>query len=317
CWGEFQPNNNSELAQNFGNFVNRTVKFVKKYGEATVPAAPATGERPEIDALWDEVRTHANELGTAIEEYRMREAVQSLMAIGRAGNKFFNDAEPWRTRREDEAHCAGTLHTCLQLCASLSVFAAPFLPFTAERLQKMLRLEGVQGSGPDAPAGTIGWNDAKQPLLKAGHALGEAEILVSKVPDEAVKAQRDKLEAAAEAAAAEEAEYAKAKETIVFDDFVKLDLRVGKVLSAERVKKSKKLIKCIVDIGFEERQILAGVADQMSAEDLEGAQVIVVANLPPRKMAGLESQGMLLMAENREGKLVRVQADSEPGSTVS
>ncbi len=315
-WADFQAHVNNELADNLGNFINRTVAFCVKYLDGTVPAIE---ERDDVTALFAAASEHAAALTLALDECRMRDAINELMSISRAGNKFFNDAEPWRTRRDDLAHCHTTIAACLQLCASLSIYIDPFLPFTAQRLRAILRLEGVRDSRPGGE-GELGWAEAGGRLLSPGHALGEPEILVRKVEDAEVTAQRELMEKrAAEAAAAASggAPYTPVKDDIVYDDFAKLDLRVGKVLVAERVKKSKKLIRCEVDLGFERRQILAGVAEHMSAEDLQGATVVVVANLAPRKMMGMESQGMLLMAEDREGKLVRLEAPSEPGSTVS
>lgn len=316
-WGDFQAHINSELADNFGNFINRTVAFCTKYLDGNVPT-PA--EREDITALYASVKEHAEALTKAIDECRLRDAINDLMNISRAGNKFFNDAEPWRTRKDDPAHCDATIHACLQLCASLSILADPFLPFSGEKLRGILKLEGVRSSAPGG-SGDTGWDEARGfDLLSAGHTLGEPEILVAKVDDAAIAAERKLLEdRAAEAAkaAAGGEPYTDVKDTITFDDFTKLDLRVGKVLVAEKMKKSKKLIRCEVDLGFETRQVLAGVAEHMSPEDLVGKNVVVVANLAPRKMMGTESQGMLLMAEDRDGKLVRLEADSEPGSTIS
>ena len=250
----------------------------------------------------------------------MRDAVQELMALGRMANKYFNDAEPWATRKSDLRLCGNTIHVSLQICASLSILAEPFLPFTATKLRAILKLDGVRPSVPGGE-GALGWDDAARPLLEAGAALGAPEILVAKVDDAAVQAQLDLLKTRSEAAAAaqgdSDAPYTPVRDTITYDDFAKLDFRVGVVKVAERVKKSKKLIRCEVDLGFETRQVLAGVAQHMSPEDLQGKRVIVVANLAPRKMVGLESEGMLLMAEDRDGNLTMLTAESEPGSTVS
>ncbi|MGE0785517.1 MAG: methionine--tRNA ligase [Sandaracinaceae bacterium] len=315
-WGDFQAHVNNELADNFGNFVNRTVQFAVKYMDGTVP--PAGEARADVTALEATLAERSQKVGAAIDECRMRDAILELMEISRAGNKFFNDAEPWRTRREDEAHCNTTIRTCLELCASLSILVEPFLPFTARRLREVLRLEGVRDSGVRGGVG-IGWDAAARlDLLPDDHPLGEPTILVRKVEDEQIEAQRALLATRAQEAAAQKGPpYEAVKDVITYDDFAKLDLRVGKVLSAEPVKKSDRLLCCQVDLGFERRQILAGVAKVMKPEDLVGKTVVVVANLAPRKMVGLESQGMLLMAEDREGKLVPLVADSEPGSTIS
>lgn len=314
-WAEFQAHVNHELADNFGNFINRTLSFVAKYCEGKVPTLedPSEADLAALAALAE----FPERVGSLIDQHRMRDAVQELMALSRLGNKYVNDSAPWATRKTDMRLCGNTMHVSLQLCASLSILAEPFLPFTATKLREMLRLDGVRGSEPVAK-GEIGWDDAGRPLLVAGHALGEAQILVEKVADEAIEAQRKLLETrAAEAASKGGPPYAPLKGTIGYEDFAKLDLRVGRVTHAEAVKKSKKLIRCDVDLGFETRQILAGVAEHMTPEDLIGKDVVVVANLAPRKMVGLESQGMLLMAEDRDGKLVLLTAPSEAGSTVS
>lgn len=313
-WGDFQAHINNELADNLGNFFNRTVSFATKYLDGRVPELrePSAEDMHVLEQL----AGYPDRIGAAIDQFRMRDALQELMSLSRLGNKYFNDAEPWATRTSDEARCGNTLHVSLQLCASLSILVEPFLPFTAKKMRAILRLEGVRSSEPGVGAkGSLGWDAAGRALLPAGHALGTPEILIQKVDDEAIQAQRDKLQA--RVAESSGPLYAPLGPSIRFEDFAKLDLRVGRVVVAERVKKSKKLIRCEVDLGFETRQVLAGVAEHMSAEDLLGRRVVVVANLVPRKMAGLESQGMLLMAEDRSGALTPVTADSEPGATVS
>jgi len=317
-WADFCAHVNNELADNFGNFCNRSIQFATKYLDGKVPALvdPSDADR----AALAELATFPERVGALIDEHRMRDAVQELMALGRMANKYFNDSEPWATRKSDLQRCGNTIHVSLQICGALSILAEPFLPFTAVKLREILRLDGVRGSAPGAE-GDLRWDDAARPLLEAGSALGEPQILVAKVDDAAVQAQLDLLKTRSEAAAAAQpagdAPYTPVRDTITYDDFAKLDFRVGVVKTAERVKKSKKLIRCEVDLGFETRQVLAGVAQHMSPEDLQGQRVIVVANLAPRKMVGLESQGMLLMAEDRDGKLTMLTADSEPGSTVS
>lgn len=317
-WADFQAHVNNELADNFGNFCNRTLQFAAKYFDGNVPPLtdPSDADREALAAL----AAFPAKIGALIDESKMRDAIQELMNLGRMGNKYFNDSEPWATRKSDMAKCGNTIHVSLQICASLSILVDPFLPFTAKTLRGILKLDGVRSSEARVEGGTLGWDAAAKPLLEAGHALGEPEILVRKIEDEAIQAQRDLLEQRAAEAKAGDGDgppYAALKDTIVYDDFAKLDLRIGVVKHAEKVKKSKKLIRCEVDLGFEQRQILAGVAEHLSPEDLIGKRVVVVANLAPRKMIGLESQGMLLMAEDREGKLVPVSADSEAGATVS
>lgn len=323
-WAELQARVNNELADNLGNLFSRTVQFATKYLDGVVPELvdPSEADRALLAALAE----FPGRIGRAIDQHRQREAVQELMALGHLTNKYFNDQAPWATRKTDPARCGNTLHVSLQVCAALSILAEPFLPFTAAKMRAALGLQEVRSSAPggggSSGSGSVGWDEAGAPLLLAGRALRETEILVRKVEDAAVAAQRAKLaEAAAKAAAAAAPSsglpYTAVKDVISYDDFAKLDLRVGLIEVAERVLKSKKLIRCEVNLGFETRQVLAGVAEHLSPDDLLGKKVIVVANLAPRKMVGLESHGMLLMAENREGKLVPLNAESEPGATVS
>ena len=314
-WAEFGAHINNELADNLGNFVNRSVQFAVKYLGGTVPALvdPSDADR----AVLDELATFPKRIGDAIDQHRQRDALQELMALARLGNKYFNDSAPWATRTSDPARCDATIHVSLQLCASLAILAEPFLPFTAKAMRAILKMPAVRSSEAGGEKGGLGWDDAGAPILEAGHALGAPDILVRKVEPEKLDAERAKLEATKAPAVTAGPPYTPLKDVITYDDFAKLDFRVGHIKSAERVPKSKKLIKCEVDLGFEVRQVLAGVAEHMSPEDLQGKKVIVVANLAPRKMVGLESQGMLLMAEDRSGKLMPLTADSEPGSTVS
>jgi methionyl-tRNA synthetase len=316
-WADFQTHVNSELADILGNFVNRTLTFAHRFADGAVPplVEPSGDDRAVLDALAE----YPGKIGKAYEGFRMREAVQATIDLARLGNKYFNDTEPWHTRTTDERAMRNTVHVCLQLCASLSVLMDPVLPFSAQRLRRMLNLENVRPSTPDGTPGTIGWEAAGLALLTEGHALGEAEILFEKVEDEAIGGQLDLLEArAAEADTEREgAPYEPLADEIQFPDFTKLDFRVGRVTVAEPVEKADKLLRVEVDLGFETRQVLAGVAKHLAPDDLLGKHVIVVANLAPRKMMGLESQGMLLMAEDREGNLTPVLAfGSEPGSVV-
>lgn len=315
-WGDFQTRVNSELADVLGNFVNRAMTFATRYFDGQVPALrePSDLDRETLARLADFPRT----VGEAYEAYRFREAVLETMNLARLGNKYFNDAEPWHTRKTDLQACANTIHVSLQICASLAVLLEPVLPFSAQRLREMLRLEEVRASMPDGPAGSIGWQEAGRPILAEGHVLGEPAILFTKVEDDAIEAQVARLHQAAApaSASAPEAPYEAAKPQIAYDDFARIDLRMGTVRAAERVPKSDKLLRLEVDLGYEQRQILAGVARQMPPEELQGRRVVVVANLKPRKLFGLESQGMLLMAEDRDGRLAPITAEGENGAVV-
>ncbi len=318
-WSDFQARVNGELADVLGNFVNRAMTFVHRYHDGRIPELvdPSDVDLEVLAAL----EAFPRKVGEQYEAFRNREAVFETMNLARLGNKYFNDTEPWRTRTSDPQACANTIHVSLQLCAALAVLLDPVLPFTSQAFREMLRLDGVRPSVPGAAAdGAIGWDEAGRPLLPAGHRVGEAEILFEKIEDDRIEAQLAKLrrrsaEAESEHAGAETS-FEEVKGEVEYSDFAKLDFRVGVIERAERVEKSDKLIRTEVDLGFEKRQILAGVAEHMTAEDLVGRRVVVVANLAPRTLFGLESQGMLLMAENREGALALVSSDGEAGAVV-
>ncbi len=311
-WKEFQQRVNTELADILGNFVHRTLTFTHRFAEGKVP--PLRNPRPVDVEVLAELAAYPERIGTAYEQFRFREAVQETMNLARLGNKYFNDTEPWHTRKTDPQACANTIYVSLQLCAALSILMEPVLPFAAARLRHMLHLEGVRSSTPERKAGILGWDDAARALLPEGHAIGNPEILFSKIEDETIDRQIARLEQ--RSAQTNAAPYAPLKPEISYEDFDRLDLRVGVVQKAERVPKSEKLLRLEVDLGFEKRQILAGVAEHWTPEALEGRRVVIVANLQPRRLMGLESQGMLLMAEDREGRLVPVTAETEPGAVV-
>jgi len=330
---DMQARINNELADTFGNFVNRSLKFAVQYLGGVVPAL---GELNEADKqMLQAIGEYPKRIGELIEAYRFREAGATMMSLARDANKYFNDAAPWATRKSDPARCDTTIHIALQVSAALAILCEPFLPFSAKKLRDMLGIEGIRSSErADTSDKRPGWEAAEKPLLKAGQKLGEPQILFTKIEDAVIEAQVAKLkgpQAAAPAAAAPAAAptkkeaapidpgapYTPLAETITYDDFAKLDLRVAKVVACERIEKSKKLLKCQVDLGFEQRQVLAGVGEHLAPEDLIGKNVVMVSNLAPRKMMGLESQGMLLMGKDRAGRLLPVWADSEPGSTVA
>jgi methionyl-tRNA synthetase len=317
-WESFQNHVNSELADVLGNFVNRTMTFATRYFDGHVPPL-AEPREVDTDAL-EQLSEFPDTIGTAYENYRMREAVFETMQLARLGNKYFNDTEPWHTRNEDPQACANTIYVSLQLCAALAVLMEPALPHAAAQLRAMLQLDGVRASTPDGPEGPIGWDEAGAPLLDEGHTLGTPEILFEKVEDEAIDAQLAKLKSADPSSSMSESTtdtpYAKPKEQITFDDFMKLDLRTGVVTDAEPVPDADKLLRLEIDLGYEERQVLAGIAEQMTPDEINGRNVVIVANLAPKEMFGLESQGMVLMAEDRDGTLIPIGADAEPGAVV-
>ena len=308
-WGDFQNRVNSELADVLGNFVHRSLTFAQRFFDGVVPPLenPSEMDREALAALADFPRR----IGDAYDAFRFREGVFESMALARLGNKYFNDTEPWKTRKENPQACANTVHVSLQLCASLAVLLDPVLPHTAAALRGMLNLEGVRDGLPGS-TGTVGWKEAGSPLLAAGHPVNNPEILFTKIEDDVIEAQVAKLGKKDQEGPPFEA----LKDVIEYDDFAKLDLRAAVVLSAEPVPKSKKLMRLEVDLGFEKRQILAGVKEHFKPEELVGQRIAVVANLAPRKMMGLESQGMVLMAEDREGSLHLMQSTGEPGAVI-
>lgn len=324
-WADFQARVNNELADVLGNFVNRTMTFATRYFDGRVPDL-VDPDPIDTDVL-DAIAGYPETIGAAYGSYRNREAVFQTIALARIGNKYFNDTEPWNTRKTDMARCGNTIHVSLQLLASLSVLMDPVLPFGARRLREMLNMPSVRDSSrADDDKDALGWDDAGRSLLAAGHVLGTPEILFTKVEDDAIENQVKLLEAAASAQEAEmtgdaaggpaKPAYEEAKETITFDQFAALDLRMATVLEADRVPKTDKLIRLKIDLGFEERQVLSGVAEQFDPESLVGRRVVVVANLKPRKIRGMESHGMLLLAEDPDGALHFVGSDGIDGSVV-
>ncbi len=290
-----------------GNFVNRALVLIGKYYDGKVPAR---GELTETDenalAQIGELRA---KIEKNIEHYHFREALFELMNLARLGNKYLADAEPWKTIKTDEVRTATVLNIAAHIVASLSIAMQPFLPFSAEKLRTMINL-------PKNDWEILGDRE----ILAEGHQLGKAELLFEKIDDEAIDAQIAKLNAIKEAKAAEAITAEPQKEMISYDDFAKLDLRVGTVLEAERVPKTDKLMKLLVDTGIDKRTIVSGIAQHFSAEDLVGKQVTVLVNLSPRKMKGIESVGMLLFASDpKTGKLLNVAPEAEAmlGSTIA
>jgi len=321
-WEDFQRRVNGELADVFGNFVNRTLTFAHRYFDGEVPPleSPSAADEAALDTLAQTPET----VGAAYEAYRMREAVFETIDLARTGNKYFNDTEPWHTREADPQACANTIHVSLQICASLALLMEPVIPDAAQRLKDMLHLEDVRssepGDDPGGPDSRRGWDAAAEPLLAPGHALGEPEILFEKLDDDPIEAQieklRDRAADRADSSTDTDMDYDALKENIDFDTFTDLDLRVGTVTTAEPVPDADKLLRLEVDLGFEERQILAGVAEQMEPDQVEGLTVVVVANMAPKEMFGLESEGMVLMAEEPDGSFVPVTTDATDGSVV-
>ena len=310
-WRDFQARNNNELVAIFGNFVNRALVLTGKYFGNRVPAL---GELTDYDReTIEQLPVIKAAIEHNIENYRFREALKEMMNLARLGNKYLADTEPWKVIKTDEARVATILNISLQITASLAIACEPFLPFTAKKLAAMLQL----------PAPEIKWdNIGCMTLLAPGHELGQAELLFEKIEDATVEAQLQKLADTKAANAAANAVAAPAKEEAVqFDDFAKMDIRVSRVVAAEPVPKTKKLLKLTVDTGIDTRTIVSGIAEYFSAEEMVGKRVLVLVNLAPRVLKGIESQGMILMAESPTGKLSVVapdgdETDSPVGSTV-
>ncbi|MGB3777770.1 MAG: methionine--tRNA ligase subunit beta, partial [Tunicatimonas sp.] len=271
---------------------------------------PDPGAWQQVDEeLIEQMRQIPERVALAIEEFRFRDALAHMMDLARAGNKYLADTQPWKVIKEDEGRVKTILHLSLQITANLSVLCEPFLPFTSRELRTMLNL-----SGP------LQWDDTQRhDLLAAGHAIAEPHLLFEKIEDDTVDTQTQKLVMNEPTPAPESTPLSPKKEEITFDDFVKLDIRVATIKAAEAVKKSKKLLKLTLDTGLDERTVLSGIAEHYAPEDIIGQQVCVLINLAPRKMMGVESQGMVLMAENQDGSLAFVRPDKavSAGSGVS
>lgn len=289
-WKDFQARNNSELVAVLGNFVNRVLVLTQKYYNGVVPQ---TGNLLAQDGTaLDEMTAYAGKIGGLIENYKFREALFELMNLARLGNKYLADEEPWKVIKTDEARTAAIMHTALQIAGALALLSEPFMPFTAEKMRGFLGL-------------TPGWDKAAQrEIVPTGTETQKPSLLFSKIEDDVVKRELQILEKTKMENEKPNAELAPAKDTVTFEDFQKLDLRVGTVLEAERVPKTDKLLKLTVDTGIDTRTLISGIAEHYSPEEVVGKQVTVLANLAPRKMRGIESQGMVLMAEGKNGKLV-------------
>lgn len=295
-WRDFQARNNNELVAILGNFVNRALVLTGKYFEGKVPAR---GELTDFDKeIMGQVADSKKALEEYIENYRFRDALKEMMNIARAGNKYLADTEPWKLFKEDPQRVATILNLSLQITASLSIAMEPFIPFSAAKLDKMLGIE-------HQPWDRIGEYD----ILPVGHALGKAELLFEKIDDSVIEAQLAKLEAAKELNAAAGYTPAEQKELISYDDFQKMDIRVARVIAAEKVAKTKKLLKLTIDTGIDKRVIVSGIAEHYTAEQMVGKQILVLVNLQPRELKGIMSQGMILMVEDYNGRLVAVSPE--------
>lgn len=307
-WKDFQARNNNELVAIFGNFINRVVVLTNKYYDGVVPTPSAF---TEVDAnTLNELRSYPSKIASSIERYRFREALSELMNVARLGNKYLADEEPWKVIKQDEERTKTIMYVALQIAEALAVLSEPFLPFTSAKLKAILKHD------------TLAWNDValQEILLPSNHQIGKSELLFTKIEDAEIQKQLDKLEATKKANEAENKAVMPQKDTITFDDFTKLDIRVGTIIEAEKMPKAKKLLVLKVDTGIDTRTIVSGIAESFSAEEIVGKKVTVLVNLAPRKLRGVESEGMILMTETPEGKLVFVNPDETQvtnGATIN
>ncbi|HLP93204.1 MAG TPA: methionine--tRNA ligase subunit beta, partial [Saprospiraceae bacterium] len=319
-WKGFQETNNNELVNNLANFVNRVLVLNQKYYDGVLPRIDEnrlfkSGWNQENEGQYNEelrvLHNKLQEIGAAIERYELREALRILMEISSAGNALLQFNEPWKTVKDDPETVKVVMNLAVQYVAAISVIARPFMPFSSDKLRKMLNLGPLQDNGDllDILNDLVEGN----PIVPANHALNQPEHLFSRIPDEVIEQQIAKLtqndvakaptEQPADTVEPAEIQHTPLAPVIQFDDFAKLDLRTGTILTAEKMEKSKKLLKLSVDLGFETRTILSGIAEHFSPEEVVGQQVVIVANLAPRVMMGIESQGMILMADAPNGKL--------------
>ncbi|MEO8820577.1 MAG: methionine--tRNA ligase subunit beta, partial [Ginsengibacter sp.] len=349
-WKDFQDRCNSELVAIFGNFVNRTFVLMHKLCNGKVPVLHSEILDDADKKMIEELALTKSKIETLLEQYKFRDALFEVIDLARKGNKYMQDKQPWIVAKqttddgqlttEGQNQIDNCLHICLQLCANLAIFINPFLPFTAKKMIHMMKVLDKM----------LDWENAgKSKLLSVGYSLRAPELLFRKIEDAEVAAQIEKLnkgladsnqssvisdkqsvvsnhpktegekqktksnvQPASSTTEENKSEISKIKPEIVFDDFAKIDLKVGTIISAEKVEKADKLLKLEIDLGFEKRIILSGIAQHFSPEEITGKQVVVVANLAPRKMRGIESNGMILMAEDEEGKLHFVK----PGNVI-
>ncbi|WP_375242384.1 methionine--tRNA ligase, partial [Lacinutrix sp.] len=288
-WNDFQARNNNELVAIFGNFINRVVVLTNKYYNGLVPT-PSDFSTIDQETL-AAIKAYPSVIESALERYRFREASQELMNLARLGNKYLADEEPWKLVKIDEVRTKTIMFIALQIASALATLSEPFLPFTSTKLKGILNSDANK------------WEDisTKDILISANHQIGKGELLFSKIEDTEIQAQLDKLEASKKTNEAAKKVVEPQKETINFDDFTKLDIRVGTILEAEKMPKAKKLLVLKVDTGIDVRTIVSGIAESFTAEEVVGKKVTVLVNLAPRALRGVESQGMILMTETPEG----------------
>jgi methionyl-tRNA synthetase len=300
-WKEFQARNNNELVAILGNFINRTLILTNNYYGGKVPERGKTDENDEN--VLREITRIKEDTAKSLETFRFREALKEAMNLARLGNKYLADAEPWKVVKTDPERVKTIMNIALQITANLTIICEPFLPFSMEKLRGWINL------------GELSWNKAGDPdLLATGHQINKPELLFDKIEDDAIDRQIEKLMATKRSNAAASAKVAPAKSPVTFDDFSRLDIRTATILEAEKVPKTTKLLKLKIDTGLDVRTIVSGIAEHYEPQNIIGKQISIIANLEPRKIKGIESQGMILMAEDRDGKLVMVSPENKVGN---
>jgi methionyl-tRNA synthetase len=304
-WKDFQERNNSELVNIFGNFVNRTLVLTKKYYEKSIPEI--TGLTNEDKSILEEVKKIKESVEEKLHTYHFREAQKEVMNLARLGNKYLADNEPWNLIKIDPEKVKKIMYIAAQITASLAIISEPFLPFTSNKMYQLLALEKTN------------WEDIGEEILKSGHQINDPELLFQKIENDQIEFQINKLLKTKQDNKKESEELKPAKEMITFDDFQKNDIRTATILEAEKVPKTKKLLKITLDTGIDKRTVVSGIAEFYDPDKIIGKKVLALINLAPRKLKGIESQGMILMAEDPSGKLSFVSTDDEfsNGSVIS
>jgi len=304
-WKDYQARNNSELVAILGNFVNRTLVLIQKFFNGEVP--PVTELLEEDNAILKEIQNTPSKIAMALDNFHFREALTEMMNLARAGNKYLTDNEPWKLFVNDPKRTQTILNICIQICANLTIIAEPFLPFTASKLSNILNIKQLK------------WADAGRiDLISQGHLLQKPSLLFEKIEDDIIDLQIKRLLNIKQHNYNNVKNDKLLKPQITYEDFAKLDLRNGVVLEAEKVPKTKKLLKLLIDTGIDKRVVISGIAEYYTPEQIIGKRVIVLINLEPREVRGIVSKGMILMAENKEGELIFVapEKDIEPGSEI-
>ncbi len=303
-WKDFQARNNNELVAIFGNFINRSLVLTHKYYNGEVPTR---GEMTDFDKeTLAEIPKIKESVEKNLETFHFREALKEAMTLARLGNKYLADSEPWKVIKTDEERVKTIINICLQISADLTTIMEPFLPFSTTKLREFLNIDMIE------------WENIGDNVIPAGHIINKPSLLFEKIEDDTIQEQVDKLLATKKANELEAAVAKPAKENINFDDFMKMDIRVGKIIEAEKVAKTKKLLKLTIDTGIDKRTVVSGIAEYYKPEEVIGKQVSILVNLEPKQLKGIESQGMILMAENADGSLAFVSPDKDikPGSEI-